>query len=696
MRTLRIWVAAVGWVVLAAALVIFAGGSAGLTHQVPTVSAAENHGLNPADLDTTCQACQDFFQYATGGWMKHNPVPPAYPSYGRFNELQNKNQLVLRQILEAAARDKRAAPGSIEQKIGDFYGSCMDAGRIEADGLRPIEPELARIAALSSLPQLEDEVARTQAEGVGALFRFGSTQDEKDSDQVIGIARQGGLGLPDRDYYLKQDDHSKQLLKQYQEHVAKMLQLAGDAPDKAAAEARTVLAVETQIAQSSRTRVELRDPQSNYHKMTVAQLRELTPDFSWDTYFRNVGFPDIREVNVGQPEFFQALDKRLTTVPLDDWKIYLRWHLIHASAAELPEKFVGENFDFYGRTLTGAKELQPRWKRCVVSTDRNLGEALGQKYVAQAFPPAAKERARAMVENLVKALHTDLETLPWMSAPTRQQALAKLSAMTLKIGYPDKWRDYSAYQVARGSYIENVERGSVFEFRRNLTEIGKPVDRTEWGMTPPTVNAYYSPEMNEIVFPAGILQPPFFDAKAEDALNYGGIGSVIGHEMTHGFDDEGRQYDAKGNLRDWWTPEDVKNFEARATCVEKQFDGFGVGDDLHENGKLVLGESIADLGGITIAHMAFEQAQAAKPAPQNAAKTGGSTPEQRFFLAWARIWSTVARPEYERMELTVDPHPLPRFRGNGPLQNMPAFASAFGCQAGDPMARPAGEQCKIW
>ena len=696
MRTLRIWVAAVGWVVLAAALVIFAGGSAGLTHQVPTVSAAENHGLNPADLDTTCQACQDFFQYATGGWMKHNPVPPAYPSYGRFNELQNKNQLVLRQILEAAARDKHAAPGSIEQKIGDFYGSCMDAGRIEADGLRPIEPELARIAALSSLPQLEDEVARTQAEGVGALFRFGSTQDEKDSDQVIGIARQGGLGLPDRDYYLKQDDHSKQLLKQYQEHVAKMLQLAGDAPDKAAAEARTVLAVETQIAQSSRTRVELRDPQSNYHKMTVAQLRELTPDFSWDTYFRNVGFPDIREVNVGQPEFFQALDKRLTTVPLDDWKIYLRWHLIHASAAELPEKFVGENFDFYGRTLTGAKELQPRWKRCVVSTDRNLGEALGQKYVAQAFPPAAKERARAMVENLVKALHTDLETLPWMSAPTRQQALAKLSAMTLKIGYPDKWRDYSAYQVARGSYIENVERGSVFEFRRNLTEIGKPVDRTEWGMTPPTVNAYYSPEMNEIVFPAGILQPPFFDAKAEDALNYGGIGSVIGHEMTHGFDDEGRQYDAKGNLRDWWTPEDVKNFEARATCVEKQFDGFGVGDDLHENGKLVLGESIADLGGITIAHMAFEQAQAAKPAPQNAAKTGGSTPEQRFFLAWARIWSTVARPEYERMELTVDPHPLPRFRGNGPLQNMPAFASAFGCQAGDPMARPAGEQCKIW
>ncbi len=685
-----------GWMVVAAALVIFAGGPGGLTQRLTAVSAAENHGLNPADLDTTCKPCQDFFQYATGGWMKHNPIPPAYPSYGRFNELQNKNQLVLRQILDAAARNKHAAPGSVEQKIGDFYASCMDTNKIEADGLKPVEPELERIASLSSLAQLEDEVARAQSEGVGALFRFGSTQDAKNSEQVIGIANQGGLGLPDRDYYLKQDDHSKQLLQQYQEHVAKMLQLAGDAPDTAAAEARTVLAVERQIAQSSKTRVELRDPQSNYHKMTVAQLRELTPDFSWDTYFHNIGFPSIREVNVGQPEFFQALDKQLTSIPLNDWKIYLRWHLIHSSATELPEKFVEENFDFYGRTLTGAKELQPRWKRCVVSTDHNLGEALGQKYVAQVFPPAAKERARVMVENLVKALHSDIETLPWMSEPTRQQALAKLSAMTLKIGYPDKWRDYSAFQVVRRSYVENAEHGSAFEFHRNLAQIGKPVDRTEWGMTPPTVNAYYNPEMNEIVFPAGILQPPFFDPKADDAINYGGIGSVIGHEMTHGFDDEGRQYDAKGTLRDWWTPEDVKNFDERATCIEKQFDSFTVTDDLHENGKLVLGESIADLGGLTIAHMAFDQVQAAKPARSNTATVDGFTPEQRFFIAWARIWSTVARPEYERMMLTVDPHPLPRFRANGPLQNMPAFATAFSCTAGDPMVRPAGQSCKIW
>ena len=698
MRTLRIWVVTAGWIALAAALVVFASGPASPLRRSGTVSAAETHGLNPADLDLTCKPCQDFFQYATGGWMAHNPIQPAYPSYGRFNELQNQNQLVLKQILEAAARDKRATPGSITQKIGDFYGSCMDTDRIEADGLKPIEPELARVASLSNLAQLEDEVARMQSEGINALFRFSSTQDEKNSEQVIGIAMQGGLGLPDRDYYLKTDDHSKQLLEQYQQHVAKMLQLAGDDPELATAESHTVIAMETQMAQASKTRVELRDPESNYHKLGAPQLKALTPDFSWDTYFRNIGFPDIHDVNVGQPEFFQALDKNLTAVPLADWKVYLRWHVIHSAAGELPQKFVDENFNYYGRTLTGAKELQPRWKRCVIATDRDLGEALGQKYVAQAFPPEAKERARAMVLNLVQALRSDIQTLPWMSEPTRQQALAKLSAMNLKIGYPDKWRDYSSYQVVRGSYLENAQRGSNFEFRRNLAEIGKPVDRTEWDMTPPTVNAYYSPEMNEIVFPAGILQPPFFDAKADDALNYGGMGAVIGHEMTHGFDDQGRQYDAKGNLRDWWTPEDLKNFQERAACVENQFDGFKVGDDLHENGKLVLGESIADLGGLTIAHMAFEHAQAAKPPnkDKNGGKIEGFTPEQRFFLAFARIWATTARPEYERMMVTVDPHPLPRFRANAPLQNMPAFTSAFGCQAGDPMARNSAAQCKIW
>jgi putative endopeptidase len=675
--------------IVAAGLILFPGHPAPLSQ---TVSAAEEHGFDLADLDTTCKPCEDFFNYATGGWIKRNPIQPEYASWGRFNALQNHNQEVLRQVLEAAALDKKAA-GSIEQKIGDFYSACMNTEAIEASGIKPIEPELERIAAIGNLAELQDEVAHLQSQGTRVLFGFGSEQDDKNSQQVIGAASQGGLGLPDRDYYTKEDDKSKQLRDQYVQHIAKMMELAGDSADKASAEARTVLTIETQLAQNSKTRVERRDPESNYHKMDPAGLRALTPDFSWDTYFRNVGFVNIHEVNVGQPEFFKALDKELKSVPISDWRIYLRWHLIRASAPALSGKFVDENFNFYGRTLTGAKEIQPRWKRCVNATDRALGEALGQKYVEKVFPPQAKQRAHEMVQNLVAALHSDIETLPWMSDPTRKQALAKLAAMNLKIGYPDKWRDYSSYQVARDSYVENLQRGSAFEFHRELAKIDKPVDRNEWDMSPPTVNAYYDPNMNEIVFPAGILQPPFFDAKADDALNYGGIGAVIGHEMTHGFDDQGAQYDAQGNLHNWWTPEDLKNFKERTACVEKQFDSFVVVDDLHENGKLVLGESIADLGGLTLAHMAFDRTLTGKPEPP---KVDGFTPEQRFFLSFARIWGTIARPEYERMMTTVDPHPLPRFRAAGALMNMTAFAKAFDCQAGDKLVKPADQVCKIW
>jgi putative endopeptidase len=688
-QKLTLWLMTLGVLALAIALI---AATRGLAQNPAAPVAAPAHGLDVSDLDTTCKACDNFFQYANGGWIARNPIQPAYPSWGHFNALQEHNQELLRKILEAAAASKSAA-GSIDQKIGDFYASCMDEKRIEAQGAKPLQPEFQRIAKISSLPQLENEVSLLHTERVGVLFFFGSGQDDRDSTQVIGQAAQGGLGLPDRDYYTKDDDKSKQIRDKYVQHIAKMFQLAGDAPAIAATEASTVMAIETQIAKESKTRVERRDPEANYHKMTPAELATLTPDFSWQSYFQQIGFPDVREVNVGQPEFFQALDKQLTSVPLADWKIYLRWHVIHASVQALSSKFVNEDFDFYNRTLTGTKELQPRWRRCSGSTDRNLGEALGQKYVAQAFPPEAKEQARQMVQNLVEALRADIATLPWMSPETRQQALAKLSVMMLKIGYPDKWRDYSSYQVVRNSYFENIRRGSAFEFRHELAEIGKPVDRTEWAMTPPTVNAYYDPQMNEIVFPAGILQPPFFDPQADPALNYGGIGAVIGHEMTHGFDDQGSKYDAQGNLRDWWTPEDLKNFQARAACVEKQFDGYAVADDLHENGKLVLGESIADLGGLTIAHMAFERELAAKPAPQ---KVDGFTQEQLFFLGFARIWGTSARPEYERMTVTVDPHPLPRFRVNGPLSNMPEFQAAFSCQAGDAMARPAEAQCKIW
>jgi predicted metalloendopeptidase len=675
--------------ILAAGLILFPGSRAGLPQ---TVSAAEEHGFDVADLDTTCKPCQDFFNYASGGWIKRNPIQPEYASWGRFNALQNHNQEVLRQILEAAATNK-SGPGSIDQKIGDFYSACMNTEAIEAAGIKPIEPELERIAAIGNLAQLQDEAAHLQMQGTRVLFSFGSEQDDKNSQQVIGGARQGGLGLPDRDYYTKDDDKSKQIRDQYVQHVAKMMELAGEASDKASAEARTVLAIETQLAKASKTRVERRDPEANYHKMDAAQLRALTPDFSWDNYFRNLGFPNIHAVNVGQPEFFQALDKEWKSVPISDWKIYLRWHLIRSSAPALSGKFVDENFNFYGRTLTGAKEIQPRWKRCVNATDRNLGEALGQKYVEKAFPPEAKARAHEMVQNLVGALHSDIETLPWMSDPTRKQALAKLAAMNLKIGYPDKWRDYSAYQVGRDSYVANLERGTAFELHRELAKIDKPVDRTEWDMSPPTVNAYFDPNMNEIVFPAGILQPPFFDAKADDALNYGGIGAVIGHEMTHGFDDQGAQYDAQGNLHNWWTPEDLKNFKERTACIEKQFDSFVVVEDLHENGKLVLGESIADLGGLTLSHMAFDHTLAGKPEPP---KIDGFTPEQRFFLSFARIWGTTARPEFERMMVTVDPHPLPRFRAAGALMNMPDFAKVFDCQAGDKLVKSSDQICKIW
>jgi predicted metalloendopeptidase len=673
----------------AVAWIFVVGGVASLTVRS---AGTMSHGFDLSDLDTTCKPCADFYQYATGGWRAKNPIPPAYSSWGHFNVLGDRNQQILRQILEASAQDNHAAPGSIEQKIGDFYGSCMDESRIEAAGATPLQPELERIAKISNAADLQAETTRLQSIGVDAMFGFGSTQDFKDSTQVIGDAGQGGLGMPDRDYYLRTDDASQKLRDQYVAHVARMFVLLGDAPDGAAAEAKTVMTVETQLAQASSTPVELRDPVANYHRMVPAELQTLTTHFVWADYFHQAGFPDIAAVNLEQPKFFKQLDQMLASVSLADWKTYLRWHLVHDAAPLLSSKFVNENFDFYGMTLQGTKELRPRWKRCVSATDHDLGEALGQKYVEKAFPPEAKAAALQMVHNLMAALRADMETLTWMGPDTRKQAEAKLDAIMLKIGYPDKWRDYSTYEVTRDSYLENAFRGEAFEFRRQLAKIGKPVDRTEWQMTPPTVDAYYDPTMNEIVFPAGILQPPFFDPASDDALNYGGIGAVIGHEMTHGFDDEGSQFDAQGNLRDWWTPEDHKNFDARADCVARQFDAYVVEGDLHENGKLVEGESIADLGGITISHMAFVTAETGK----TAAPIDGMTPDQRFFLGWARIWGENDRPEIERLQTNTDPHPLPQFRVNGPMSNLPEFASAYGCQAGDAMVRPDAERCRIW
>jgi putative endopeptidase len=647
-------------------------------------------GFDTANLDKTCKPCDDFFQFAMGGWMKNNPIPPEYSSWGSFTVLADKNQQALRQILEAAEKSNAPA-GSNERKVGNFYASCMDTAAIEAAGTKPIDAVLQRIAETTDARGLPALAAQLQQQGIGVLFRFTSGQDAKESTQVIAIALQGGLGLPERDYYLRDDDKSKKLRDDYTKHAAKMFALLGDTPDKAAAEATTVLNLETSLAKASMSNVDLRDPIKTYHKMKLAEVQSLTPDLSWDSYLKTAGHAAVTEMNVAQPDFFKALDTQLTSTPLEDWKTYFRWHVLDAAAPALPEKFVNEDFDFRGRILTGAKQIQPRWKRCVQVTDRNLGEALGQVYVQKYFPPEAKAHALEMVHNLIAALRDDLKTLPWMGPETRAQATAKLEAFTVKIGYPDEWRDYSALKVDRSSYLQNLQRGAEFEFQRRLNKIGQPVDRTEWGMTPPTVNAYNNSSMNEIVFPAGIMQPPFYDPKADDAVNYGGMGAVIGHEITHGFDDHGSQFDGSGNLKNWWSPDDLKNFKERAQCVSNQFDGYVVDGDLHENGKLVLGESIADLGGLTISYAAYEKSLQGKPRPPD---KDGFTPEQQFFLGWAQVWGANERLEYARLMANTNPHPLPRFRGNGPLSNMAEFAQVFGCKKGDAMVRE--KACKIW
>jgi len=684
----------------AAVLVLLAAGIVSVIHaRAPRANAqaSADHGVQTSYMDKTCQPCQDFYHYANGAWLKANPIPAAYPTWGSFSALAQKNQEREHEILEQAAADRSAKPGSNEQKIGDFYASCMNEPEVNAEGAKPLAPEFARIAAIQNASELQSEIARLQRLDVDALFRFGSTQDRKNSSQVIAGAEQGGLGLPDREYYLdtgKKDIDAKnaKIRVEYVAHVAKMFELLGDNPATAADEAKTVMNIETELAKGSLTRVERRDPTKTYHKMDLAQLRTLTPDFSWPSYFRDFGQANIASVDVAEPKFFETVNASLKTFPLADWKIYLRWHLLDSAAPALSAPFVDENFAFNGRILEGTKELLPRWKRCVGATDRELGFALGRIYVHKYFPPAAKARALEMVNNLVAALRDDLKTLPWMSEATRQQALVKLNAFGKKIGYPDKWRDYSAYKVDRGPYVLNLLHGREFDFNRDLKKIGKPVDRTEWGMTPPTVNAYYSPLRNEIVFPAGILQPPFFDPKADDASNYGGMGAVIGHEMTHGFDDEGRKFDAHGNLRDWWTAQDAKNFNARAMCIEKQFDNYVVEGDLHENGKLVLGESIADLGGLTIAYNALEKDLKGKPRRI----IDGLTPEQRFFIAYAQVWAANDRPQFERLMVALNPHALDRFRGIAAPSNMPAFAKAFHCKEGEAMVRPAAIRCQIW
>jgi len=648
-----------------------------------------NWGFSITNLDRTCKPCQDFYEFAMGGWMKANPIPAEYSTWGTFAQLRDNNLTAMQSILESASHS-HPPQGSNDKKIGDFYASCMDTAAIETAGAKPLASDFAAIETIADRKDLDAEIARLHIENNNVAFAFGAIPDFRNSSQMIGLAHQAGLGLPDRDYYLRDDESSKELRAGYLQHVAKMFELVGDAPDKAAAEAKTVMELETSLAKASRTRVELRDPDKNYNKMTFAQLQTLMPGWSWENYLRTVGVNGISEINVGQPDFFKEVDHQLASASLADWKTYLRWHVIHKAAPALSDAFVEENFNFYLKQLSGAKALQLRWKRCVQSTNQQLGEALGEAYVRKYFPPEAKARAQEMVDNLIVALRSDIPTLTWMGPETKQQALAKLQAFTVKIGYPEKWRDYSKLTIDRGSYADNVRRAQEFEQARELAKIGKPVDRSEWNMTPPTVNAYYNSTFNEIVFPAGILQPPFYDPKADDAVNYGGIGAVIGHEISHGFDDQGSKFDGQGNLRNWWTDDDRKNFNERGDCIVEQFNGYQVEPGLYQNGKLVLGESIGDLGGLAIAYAAYEKSIEGKRPPA----IDGFTPEQRFFLGWEQVWGANQRPEAARLQTNTDPHPLPRFRGNGPVSNFEAFAKAFGCKKGDPMVRD--QACKIW
>ncbi|MEP6635890.1 MAG: M13 family metallopeptidase [Acidobacteriota bacterium] len=660
---------------------------------VLTVFGQAGRGYDTASMDKNTAACTDFYQFANGTWLTRTEIPPAYSSWGSFNILAENNRKTLRDILEEAAAKTNATKGSNEQKIGDFYASCLDESKREAEGMKPLVPELARIDKIKTLKDVEGQIAYMHRHGVPGLFNFGSLPDLKNSSMVMGFAGQGGLSLPNRDYYTKTDDKSVKLREDFVKHVSNMFQLVGDSPEQAAKNAQTVLAVQTHLAENSRTPVALRDPTTQYHMMGPDELKALTPNFSWDDYRKNVGAPLTGNINVAHPEFFQAVNKLLVEVPVADWKTYLRWHLITASAPSLSSKFETENFNFFGKTLEGRKEQLPLWRRCVSVTDGNLGEALGQVYVARAFTPESKARMKGMVNNLIVAFRERLQKLDWMSEETRKQAIAKLDAFGQKIGYPDKWIDYSSLNVSRDSYLANVLRASEFDQIRDFAKINKPVDPLLWGMTPPTVNAYNSSLRNEIVFPAGILQAPFFNPAADDAVNYGAIGAVIGHEITHGYDDSGSNFDLHGNLKNWWGETDKKKFDQRASCVVNQFSGYEVEKGLNLTGKLVSGESIADLGGLFVAYDALQKSLEGKPRPES---IDGFTPEQRFFLGWAQVWAAKYTPEAARLQAQSDPHPLSRFRVNGPLSNMPQFAAAFQCKAGDSMVRSDADRCQVW
>jgi len=661
---------------------------------------ARPKSFDQAAMDTTVNPCENFYEFSCGNWRKNNPIPSDQSRWGRFNELSEYNRQILHDILEKASvsSPKRDA---ITQKIGDFYASCMDEKTTDAKGASPLKPELDRIAAISDKDGLIAEIAHLHAIGTVALFGFFAQPDPHNAGMEIASVSQGGLGLPDRDYYFKTDTKSKETRERYQAHLANMFKLLGDDEAAAKKEAQSVMDLETKLADASADRIWMRKAENRDHKMAVSQLSDLAPNFQFAKFFSGSGAPQFTDVNVVPPDYFKKVSGTIDSVSLDDWKSYLRWHVTRGAANLLSRPFVEENFDFNSRYMAGQKEMQPRWKRCVQLTDTQLGEALGQPYVHATFGPDGKARMLKMVEALEKSLDTDIAELPWMTPETKKQAKVKLDAISNKIGYPENWKDYSSVKIARGDLVGDFRQVRDFETHRNWKKIGKPLDKKEWNMSPPTVNAYYNASENDINFPAGILQPPFFDKAADDAVNFGGIGVVIGHELTHGFDDQGSKYNAEGNLTNWWTEADRKEFDQRTGCIRDEYSGFVAVDDVHVKGDLTLGENTADNGGIRIALMALRRMMAEDNAKKNAAaakskggKTTTYTPEQRFFLGFAQIWCLNASPESLRLQAQTDPHSPGEYRVNGTVQNDEDFAKAWGCKAGQKMV--SANACRVW
>lgn len=654
---------------------------------------APNTPLDPSNRDTTCSACEDFYRWANGGWISRTPIPADQPWWSSFHELQDRNFNDLRALLDQTAAQAKTTSDPDARRLGLFYATCMDSSAVEAAGIRPLAPELGRIAAIRDRPQLQAVIARLQGRGVDVGFLYHSTPDAKQSGRTIAEIYQAGLGLPEREYYFKPDSGSEAIRRQYVDHIGRTLRLAGADSATAAGAAGSVMELETALARASMTLEQQRDPEAVYHLTTADELERSAPGFRWAEYFRTrkSGRPAV--LNVAQPDFLRVVDSLVTGAPLELWRAYLRWRLLDAMAPSLSTPFANESFRFNGTILQGVKVQRPRWKRCLAFADNGMGEILGRAYVRAYFTPEAKARALAMVRNVQAEFRARLGWLGWMGDETKARANRKLDAMVNRIGYPDRWRDYSTLEVKAEPFATNLMRARAFNAADDLSLIGKPTDRTRWGYSPPTVNASYNPSLNVITFPAGILQPPFFDPRADDAVNYGGMGAVIGHEITHGFDDQGRQFDADGNLSGWWDSTDASAFNARAERLVTQAGEYVVIDSLKVNGKITLGENIADLGGLLIAYGAYRRALAGKPEP---APVDGLTGDQRFFMGWAQIWRSNARPEFARLLLAVDVHGPNAFRVNGPLANMPEFARAFACRPGDPMVRPDSLRVEIW